>query len=57
MVRKTNYDLNTGEETTEIRYYINSIYDIDIFAKTVRKEWSIENNLHWHLRLYIKGRL
>lgn len=49
MVKKTNYNLNIGEVTTETRYYINSIYDIDLFAKVVRKEWSIENNLHWRL--------
>ena len=47
MVRKTNYNLITGKTTIEIRYYIiNSIYDVDLFAKTVRKEWCIENNLH-----------
>ena len=46
MVRKTIENLNTNKITTEIRYYINSIYDIDLFAKTVRKEWCIENNLH-----------
>lgn len=54
MVRKTNYDLNTGKTTIEIRYYINSIYDIELFAKAVRKEWSIENNLHWHLDYTLK---
>ena len=54
MVRKTKEDLNTGEVIHERRYYINSIYDIDLFAKTVRKEWSIENNLHWHLDYTLK---
>lgn len=54
LVRKTNYNLNTGEITTENRYYINSIYDIDLFARAVRKEWSIENNLHWHLDYTLK---
>ena len=54
MVRKTNYNLNNGEVTLETRYYINSIYDIDLFAKAVRKEWSIENNLHWHLDYTLK---
>lgn len=54
MIRKTNYNLNTGEVTIETRYYINSIYDIDLFAKAVRKEWSIENNLHWHLDYTLK---
>lgn len=54
MVRKTIDNLNTGKRTIEIRYYINSIYDIDLFVKTVRKEWCIENNLHWHLDYTLK---
>ena len=49
MVKRTMENLITGEVTIENRYYINSIYNIDLFAKTVRKEWCIENNLHWHL--------
>ena len=49
LVIKTKENLNTGEIIEERRYYINSIYDIDLFFKTVRKEWSIENKLHWHL--------
>ena len=54
LVRKIIENLNTNKITTEIRYYINSIYDIDLFAKTVRKEWCIENNLHWHLDYTLK---
>ena len=54
MVRRTMENLITGEITIENRYYINSIYDIDLFAKTVRKEWCIENNLHWHLDYTLK---
>lgn len=54
MVRKTKENLITGEVIEERRYYINSIYDIDLFAKTVRREWSIENNLHWHLDYTLK---
>lgn len=54
MVRKTKEDLNTGEIVEERRYYINSIYDIELFARTVRNEWSIENKLHWHLDYTLK---
>lgn len=54
LVRKTKENLNTGEIIEERRCYINSIYDIDLFSKTVRKEWSIENNLHWHLDYTLK---
>ena len=54
LVRKTKENLNTGEIIEERRYYINSIYDIDLFSKTVRKERSIENKLHWHLDYTLK---
>lgn len=54
MVRKTKENLNTGEVVEEKRYYINSIYDIELFSKTVRNEWSIENKLHWHLDYTLK---
>ena len=54
MVRKIKEDLNTGEISEEIRYYINSIYDIDLFVKVVRNEWYIENKLHWHLDYTLK---
>lgn len=53
-MRKTKENLNTGEIIEERRYYINSIYDIDLFSKTVRKEGSIKNNLHWHLDYALK---
>lgn len=33
----------------ETRYYITSLTDIQIFADSVRKHWSIENQLHWML--------
>ena len=54
MVKRTIEDLITGEVKIEDRYYIKSIYDIDLFAKAVRKEWCIENNLHWHLDYTLK---
>lgn len=54
MVKRTMENLITGEIKQEERYYINSIYDIDLFSKTVRKEWSIENKLHWHLDYTLK---
>ena len=54
LVRKTKENLNTGDIIEERRYYINSIYDIDLFSKAVRKEWSIENKLHWHLDYTLK---
>ncbi len=39
-----------GETTsTQTRYYISSLNNIDQFAYAVRKHWSIENQLHWCL--------
>lgn len=52
--KKTTTKINTGETIEEKRYYINSILDIETFRKTVRREWMIENNLHWHLDYTLK---
>lgn len=40
----------------EIRYYISSlsIKEIKDFARAVREEWGIENNLHWYLDVVFK---
>mgnify|MGYP002622315048 CR=1 FL=1 len=48
MVRKT-IEYN-GEITIENRYYISSLdVDIELFSKSIRLHWSVENKLHWHL--------
>ena len=39
----------TGKTSTETRYYISSLNNLDQFAYAVRKHWSIENQLHWCL--------
>lgn len=54
LCKKTITNVNTGEIIIEKRYYIMSIFDVELFAKTVRKEWMIENNLHWHLDYTLK---
>ena len=47
MVKQT---VSKGKETTEyIRYFITSLTDLHEFAYSVRKHWSIENQLHWCL--------
>lgn len=33
----------------EYRFYINSIDNIEDFARSVRDHWGVENGLHWHL--------
>lgn len=48
MVKKT---IEGKEETAiERRYYISSLFiNIDLFSDAIRKEWHVENKLHWHL--------
>lgn len=38
-----------GETTSETRYYITSLTDVELFAKAARAHWGIENSLHWCL--------
>ena len=38
-----------GEKRTETRYFITSLTDIHMFARSVRNHWSIESQLHWQL--------
>ena len=54
LCKKTITNINTGEVVIEKRYYIMSIFDVELFSRTVRKEWMIENNLHWHLDYTLK---
>ena len=43
--------IDTGKEILEERrYYISSLFnDIELFSKSIRNHWSVENKLHWHL--------
>lgn len=56
IVEKKCENIITGEITFETRYYITSLYDSEIkdFSEAVRGEWTIENNLHWHLDFTFK---
>ena len=38
-----------GEIREFTRYFITSLTDLETFADSVRKHWSIENQLHWCL--------
>ena len=49
MVRSSVTSTKTGEFTQETRYFITSLTDINEFADSVRKHWSIESQLHWQL--------
>ena len=46
---KYTCDVINGSESTETRYYITSLKDVEISAQAIRGHWGIENNLHWHL--------
>jgi predicted transposase YbfD/YdcC len=39
-----------GKTIIEERFYLSSLqYDATTLMKAIRRHWSIENNLHWHL--------
>ena len=46
---KNMYNVVSGKETNEIRYYITSLSDVVVCAEGVRGHWGVENLLHWHL--------
>lgn len=46
---KTMENINTGRITTEYRYYITSLRDVELCADCIRGHWSVENQLHWNL--------
>ena len=48
MVKKT---IERNKETiVEKRFYISSLFiDIELFSRSIREHWSVENKLHWHL--------
>ena len=52
MIKKTMLSEKAGKEETiiECRYYISNIdLNIELFSEAIRKHWSVENKLHWHL--------
>lgn len=53
VVKKT---IEKAEETViEFRYYISSLdINIQLFSKSIRNHWSVENKLHWHLDFTFK---
>ena len=48
-VYRKSYNKRTRKESVEVRYYITSLTDLQLFAQCVRDHWSIENHLHWRL--------
>ncbi len=43
------YHPKTEKKTTELRYYITSLQDVETCAQAIRGHWGVENKLHWHL--------
>ena len=42
--------IKSGKTTVEKHYYIISLpLDSERITETIRRHWSIENNLHWQL--------
>jgi predicted transposase YbfD/YdcC len=41
--------IKNNATSVETRYFITSLTDVGRFADSVRKHWSIENQLHWQL--------
>jgi predicted transposase YbfD/YdcC len=52
-VRRTLDKLN-GETVVETRYFITSLKDVGVYAKSVRGHWEIENQVHWQLDFTFK---
>jgi len=49
------YNKSTKRTTKETRYYITSLSaDAKLLNKSIRKHWSVENNLHWTLDVLFK---
>ena len=49
MVKSQVINKKTGKETEFTRHFITSLTNLEEFAYSVRKHWSIENQLHWRL--------
>lgn len=45
----TRTNKSTGEQTTQVRYFITSLDNGKAIAKAIRTHWHIENRLHWIL--------
>lgn len=49
MFKKTMTNNRSGEEKVEKRYYISDLNDIEVISESIRRHWTVENELHWHL--------
>lgn len=50
LVRIESQRTMNGKTTSEERFYLSSLqYDAAPLMDAIRRHWSVENNLHWHL--------
>lgn len=49
LMTKSERTVGQSPTTTEYRYYLTSLTDLNQAAFAARKHWGIENNLHWSL--------
>ena len=56
LCEKTISNIITNKTTVETRYYISNLpCNIIEFSNAIRKEWSIENKLHWQMDFTFKS--
>ena len=48
--------VRNDKTTSETRYFISTLTDVETFAKAVRGHWDVENTLHWMFRCYFQRR-
>ena len=54
-IESERVNLQTGEVSTENRYYITSMTDdAETIAHAIREHWNIENKLHWRLDVLMR---
>lgn len=46
-VKSTRWIKSTSTESTERRYFITSLTNINRIARSIRCHWNVENKLHW----------
>ena len=54
MVLSHRKDKATGKQTSERRYYLSSVTEVELFAEAVRAHWGVENQLHWVLDMVFR---
>lgn len=48
--------IENGVTREDTRYFITSLTDVNEFAQSVRKHWSIIESMHWYLDMVLRMR-